>query len=73
MQVITNNGRVFRRVAEAFADLAQSLVPGHTFALRADAGGAHKVMPHQPGVSIGRWSRPLILQTSVSGPHSLVG
>lgn len=43
LQVIVNNRRVFQRVAEAFVDLAQSLVPGHQFALRANAGGAHKV------------------------------
>lgn len=44
LQVVTNNRRVFQRIARTFAELAQCLVPGHTFALRSSAGGPHKVV-----------------------------
>ena len=44
LQVVTNNRRVFQRIARTFAELAQSLVPGHTFALRSSAEGPHKVV-----------------------------
>ena len=44
LQVVANNRHVFRRVARIFAELAESLVPGHSFALRSSAEGPHKVV-----------------------------